>query len=280
MDIFDEEDEVERYSRNIRTVWNITLEKLNETERQLLCCFAYMSPDIIALDWLVEHAKKLRTENEKAETDDSEVSAILRKFIVSRFSPDLIAILTDDVKRNAAVRKLAKYSLITIKANKTITMHGLLQEAIRKTITDSVYLRSVWEVLKSKRSDVGLIHNNYHIALPSEQAKAMMLNAETLLHYGKEYEEADGKSNIILKCIDEARKLYTEVCAPVSKSLIQEPTMSYHAFNNFGDLWHEFGFLPEAIECYELALKVGFDDKKGELLGKIANCKNGGSCNV
>ena len=357
LDIFDEEDAVERYSRNIRTVWTITLDKLNETERHLLYCFAYMSPDSIALDWLVEHAKKLHTENEKAETNDSKVSAILRKFIASRFTPNLISTLSDDIKRNNAVRKLAKYSLITIKSDKTITMHGLLQEVIRKTITDSVYLLSVWEVFKSKRSDIGLIYNDYHIALPLEQAKAMILNAETLLHYGKEYEEANGKSNIdtwelqfdfyslfaqyltlrgiaennadilkeadkcyasaceigiplygggedsellsgahtftviqekhrrmrvnlILKRVDEARKLYAEVRAPVSKSLKQEPNMSYHAFNNFGDLWYEFGFLPEALECYELALKVGFDDKKDELLEKIANCKNGGSCNV
>ena len=357
LDIFDEEDEVERYSRNIRTVWNITLEKLNETERQLLYCFAYMSYDIIPLDWLVEHAKKLHAENEKAETNDTNVYAILRKFMVSRFSPDLIATLTDDTKRNNAVRKLARYSLITIKPDKTITMHGLLQEVIRKTITDPVYLLSVWEVLKSKRSDVGLIYNDYHIALPFEQAKAMILNAKTLLNYGKEYEAANGESsidiwelqfdfyslfaqyltlrgiaennakilqeadkcyviaceigtplygggensellsgahtftviqekhrrmrvNLILKRVDEAHKIYAGVRAPVSKSLKQEPTMSYHAFNNFGDLWHEFGFLPEAVECYELALKVGFDDKKGELLEKIANCKNGGSCNV
>ena len=86
--------------------------------------------------------------------------------------------------------------------------------------------------------------------------------------------------NLLLKQVDGARKLYTEVRAPVSKSLKQEPNMSYHAFNNFGDLWHEFGFLPEAVECYELALKVGLDDKKDVLLEKIANCKNGGSCNV
>jgi len=100
LNIFDEEDEVDRYSRNIKTVWNITLEKLNETERHLLYCFAYMSSDIIALDWLVEHAKKLHTENAKAETNDSNISAIIKKFMVSRFSPDLIATLTDDTKRN------------------------------------------------------------------------------------------------------------------------------------------------------------------------------------
>jgi len=357
LDLFDEEDEVERYSRNIRTVWNITLEKLNETERQLLYCFSYMPSDAITLDWLVEHAKKLYVENEKAETNESNVYAILRKFIVSRFSPDLITTLTDDTKRNNAVRKLARYSLITIKPDKTITMHGLLQEVIRKTITDPVYLLSVWEVFKSKRSDVGLIYNDYHIALPYEQAKTMILTAETLLNYGKEYEAANDKPNVelwelefdfyslfaqyltlrgirennaeilheadkcyvtacqigtplygggedsellsgastftviqekyrrmrvnlILKRVDEAHKIYAEVRAPVSKSLKQEPNMSYHAFNNFGDLWHEFGFLPQAVECYELALKVGFDDKKGELLEKIANCKNGGSCNV
>jgi len=44
-------------------------------------------------------------------------------------------------------------------------------------------------------------------------------------------------------------------------------------------LWGEFGFLPEAIECYEFALKVGLADKREALLEKIANC-NGGSSNV
>ena len=357
LDMFDEEDEVECYSRNIRTVWNITLEKLNDTERQLLYCFAHMSSEFITLDWLVEHAKKLHEENEKTPKErNSKVSEMLRTFVVSRFSSDLIAILTDDTKRNNAVRKLARYSLITIRPNKTIAMHGLLQEAIRKTITDPVYLLSVWEVFKSKRSDMGLVYNDYHIAFPLEQAKAMILNAETLLNYGKEYEVVNGiqnvelwelqfdfyslfaqyltlrgieennaeilqeadkcyataceigtplygggedsvllseasaftviqekhrkmRVNLILKRDDEARKIYAEVRAPVSKSLKQEPVMSYHAFNNFGDLWGEFGFLPEAIECYEFALKVGLADKREALLEKIANC-NGGSNNV
>lgn len=369
LDVFDEEDKVERYNQNIKTVWNITLEKLSDTARQLLYCFAYMSSDIIALDWLIEHAKKLHAESEKPDEFINEigrggkptgnkvnVSEIFRTFIVSKFSPDLIAILINDLKRNKAVIELSKYSLIKIKTDKTITMHGLLQEVIRKSITDPVYLLSVWEVMKAKRSDVGLIYNDYHIALPYEQAKAMILNAQTLLGYGKEYEAANNnfnidmwelqfdfyslfaqyltlrgieendtqilheadkcyataceigtplygggvgsellsgastftviqekhrrmKVNLILGQVDVAHKIYEEVRAPVSKSLEQERGMSFHAFNNFGDLWHEFGFFAEAIECYEFALEIGLSNEENTLLEKIANCKNGGSCN-
>jgi len=192
--------------------------------------------------------------------------------------------------------------------------------------------------------------------LPYEQAKAMILNLETFLRYGKEYETANKKPNIdmwrmqfdfyslfaqfltlrgiyennkqileeadkcyataceigtplygggedsellsggatftiiqekhrrmrvnlILGRIDIARKLYKEVRTPVSKSLKQERNMSFHAFNNFGDLWHEFGFFTEAKECYEYALKIGINDKEEMLLDKIANCKYGGNSN-
>lgn len=367
LDVFDKEDEVECYNRNIRTVWSITLEKLSDTERQLLYCFAYMSSDIITLDWLVEHARKLHAENQKPDKfvdqigndgksngNKENVSEILRKFINSKLSPDLIAILTNDAKRNNTIRKLVKYSLITIKKDNTITMHSLLQEVIRKNITDPMYLLSVWEVFKSKISNAGLIYNDYHIALPYDQAKAMILNAKTLLSYGNEYKvanvnpntdmwelhfdfyslfaqyltlwgidennkkillEADKcyataceigtplygggedsdmlsgastftviqekhrrvKVNLILGRVDVARKIYAEVRAPVSKSLKQEPGMSFHAFANFGDLWYEFGFFAEAKECYEFALKVGLSDKEEALLEKIDNCKNGGS---
>ena len=357
VDVFDEQDKVESYSRNIRTVWNITLGKLSDAARQLIYCFSYMSSDILILDWLVIHAKKLHAENEKLDNSaDQKLTEIIRKFVVSKFSPELIAILIDDLKRNKAIMELNRYSLINKKNENTVIMHGLLQEVIRKSISDPVYLFSVWEVLHARCNDVGLIYNDYHIALPYEQARSMILNMETFLGFGKEYGAANKKPNVDMWCmqfdfyslfaqfltlrgikennkqileeadkcyvtaceigtplygggedsellsgaatftviqekhrrmrvnlilgrINAARKIYEEVRTPVSKSLKQERNMSFHAFNNFGDLWHEFGFFSEAKECYEYALKVGINDKDEMLLNKIANCKDGGNCN-
>ena len=358
VDVFDEKDQVESYNRNVRTVWNITLEKLSDSAKQLLYCFSYMSADILTLDWLVEHAKKLHNENERLDNSPNQaISTVIRKFIVSRFSSELITLLTDDLKRNRAIMELGRYSLINKKNDDTIVMHGLLQEVVRKSITDPVFLLSVWEVLNARCNDVGLIYNDYHISLPYEQAKAMILNIEALLGFGKEYEAASKKPNIdmwrmqfdfyslvaqfltlrgikennkdileeadrcyataceigiplygggedselltgaatftviqekhrrmrvnlMLGRTDVARQLYEEVRNPVSKSLKQERHMSFHAFNNFGNLWHEFGFILEAKECYEYALKVGISDEEELLLSKIANCKDGGNCNV
>jgi tetratricopeptide (TPR) repeat protein len=205
LEVFDESDEVNSYNRNVKTVWNITLERLSESARQLLYCFAYMSPDLLAVDLLVEHAKRLYTENNRpGEFIDQigkdgrpngvkiNIGGMLKTFIESKFSPELIATLSNDIKRDKAVAKLARFSLITRKADKTLAMHSLLQEVIRDEITDNVYLFSVAEVIKRLCGEWNLIWNDYRIALPLEQAKPLLLNIETILRYSKEYNQRQG----------------------------------------------------------------------------------------
>lgn len=207
--VFDGNDRVKNYNWNVKTVWNITLERLSDAAKQLLYCFAYMSADMLALDLLTEHAKELNTENEKPDEfidqigRDGEptgvkvnVTEIFRTFIKSEFAPELITILADELKLNKAVKELKKFSLIKSKNDKTLTMHGLLQEVIRTGISDPVYLLSVAEVIKKRCNEVDLIFDDYRIALPLERAKSIILNIETLLRYNEEYTASRGKTNI------------------------------------------------------------------------------------
>lgn len=209
LDVFDGEDRVKNYKWNVKTVWNITLERLSDPAKQLLYCFAYMSPDILALDLLTEHAKALHADNEKPDKLVDQIgkdgkptgvkinlTEMFHTFIKSNFAPELITILADGLKLNKAVKELKKFSLIKSKKDKTLTMHGLLQEVIRNGITDPVYLFSVAEVMKKRCNEMNLIFNDYHMALPMEQAKSIILNIETLLKYKDEYKASRGKADI------------------------------------------------------------------------------------
>jgi hypothetical protein len=209
LDVFDGEDRVKNYKWNVKTVWNITLERLSDPAKQLLYCFAYMSADILALDLLTEHAKELHAVSEKPDKLVDQIgkdgkptgvkinlTEIFHTFIKSDFAPELITVLADGLKLNKAVKELKKFSLIKSKKDKTLTMHGLLQEVIRSGITDPVYLFSVAEVMKKRCNEMNLIFNDYHMALPMEHAKSIILNIETLLKYKDEYKASRGKADI------------------------------------------------------------------------------------
>jgi tetratricopeptide (TPR) repeat protein len=198
--VFEETDEVENYSRNVKTTWNITLSRLSAEAKHILYCFAYMSPDLLALDLLVEHAKSLHAENEepdkfvdqignngKPNGNKVNINEIFRKFRESKFSKELIAALSNDIKRDKAVVELKRFSLVMTKTDKTLTMHSLLQEIIRNSISDKVYLLSVAEVLNKHCNEVNWIWNDYRIAITIQQAKALILNIETILQYQQEY---------------------------------------------------------------------------------------------
>jgi tetratricopeptide (TPR) repeat protein len=349
LEVFDETDEVECYNRNVKTVWGIASLRLSENAKHILYCFAYISPDLLAIDLLSEHAKTLHAENEKY-GDAEKLGEIIREFRVSKFSPELIAVLANDIKRDKAVAELKNLSLVTIKTDKTLTMHSLLQEVIRSGVADGMYLLSVAEVLKRLCSKVNPIWSDYRVEVTIPQAKSLILNIETILRYQKEYdgfqgevysdivglpfeehslmaqylflrgvsenntdmlEDADKcyekacklgehfygggedaellagagsftaiqekhrrmRLNLVLGRAEVARGLYDGVRKPVSKSLKQEPGMSFHAFSNFGDLWNEYGFYAEAKECYEYALQSGLKNKAEALLAKIYECE-------
>lgn len=207
--VFDGRDSVKNYRWNVKNVWDITLKCLSNPAKQLLYCFSYMSAEILALDLLMERAKKIHAERVKPDEfierigkDGKSVkinmTRLLRKYDSSNFSSELITLLADDIKCNRAVRELKKFSLIKSKKDKTLTMHGLVQEVIRQGISDSVYLLSVAEVLKKWCSEIDWIYDDYHIALPIEKAKSIILNIETLLKYRKEYERSLDRPNLYM----------------------------------------------------------------------------------
>ncbi len=209
LNVFDGNDSVKNYRWNLKTVWHITLGRLSDEAKQLLYCFAYMSADILPLNLLTEHAKELHAENEKTDEFVDQIgkdgkptgvnvnhTEMFCTFIPSSFTPELITVLADDLILNKAVKELKKFSLIKSKNDKTLTMHGLLQEVIRGGITDPVYLLSVAEVMKKRCNEMNLVFDDYHIVLPMDQAKSIILNIETLLRYKEEYKASRGKANI------------------------------------------------------------------------------------
>ncbi|WP_055668219.1 NB-ARC domain-containing protein [Desnuesiella massiliensis] len=203
LEVFENDDNVDNYNWNVKTVWNITLENLSNQAKQSLHCFAYMSADSIELSWLVEHANKLKSEIEKPDEFieqigkdgkvtgvEVNISEIFRKYIEkSKFPTDLIGILTNEIALNKAVMELKKFSLISERMDKTLNMHSLLQEVIRNGITEHTYLLCVFEVLQARCNMTDLVYDDYRIALSLPQARPILLNIYTLLQYKDELEK-------------------------------------------------------------------------------------------
>jgi len=214
--VFDNDERVKNYNWNVHTVWNITLKKLSDNSKKLLYCFAYMSAENLEIDWLTEHAWKLKIEREtpdllltqrgkngKPTGKQINVSEKFRKFTKeSKFDPELIAVLTDELALEKAIRELRNFSLISSKVDKSFTMHVLLQEVIRNSISDTSYLFSVWEVLQARCNYTDLIYKDYRINLSLPQAKSLVHNIEMFLKYHKELVETLNKDNSYAISID------------------------------------------------------------------------------
>lgn len=253
LSVFDSNKSVKNYNWNVKTVWNITLERLSDHAKRILYCFAYMSADILALDLLVEHANELHVEREKPDEFIDQIgkdgkptgvkvniTEIFREFTVSKFTPKLITILADNIERNRAIIELKKFSLIKSKNDKTLKMHSLLQEVIRNGITDHVYLLSVAEVMKKKCNEFNLIFNDYHMALPMEQAKSIILNIKTLLKYEEEYTVSLDKVNIDMRGLQ--FDFYSFIAQYLTLRGISE---------------NDINFLEDADRCFITACEIG-----------------------
>jgi len=142
-----------------------------------------MSADSLALNLLTEHAECLIDPNAKR-TYNLWVVPPKEKTL---FSPKLIKVLANELKRNKAIRELNDYSIISIKIDKTLTMHSLLQEVVRNSIDDPTYLYAVTEVFKYHCKNIALIYPDYHMSLLPGEAKSIIPAIETLLLYANEY---------------------------------------------------------------------------------------------
>ncbi|NNU76341.1 NB-ARC domain-containing protein [Clostridium estertheticum] len=254
LEVFDDNESVKNYKWNIKTVWGITLQKLSENARQMLYCFAYMASDNIVLDLLTNHAKELHDEYNKPDkfiekkdkfgnstNEKFNISEFFKKYITTVFPKELIELMANELKVNNTLKELKKFSIVSIRKDKRLTIHGLLQEIIRSTINDSTYLLVVAEIVGKEFNELGLIYDDYHIAFQMNQAKSIIVNIETLLMYKKEYEESKN-----------------------SPSLIYMWELQFHFYSFmaryltiYGIYEKDNNLLEEADECYKTACEVG-----------------------
>lgn len=207
LNVFNKNESNGDYKWNVQTVWEITLEKLSESSKMLLYCFAYMSADNLMLTWLVEYAR------EQQEPNFSDSFAFLEevfsKFESTQFSSGLISLLTDDIALNVVKRELKRFSLVSEKADKTLIIHSLTQEVIRNGIHDPSYMLSVGEMLSSKCSQTDLIYPDYRVAISLKMAKPIISNIKVFLDYCSELEKSQNKRNLDRATSDMKFQLYS-----------------------------------------------------------------------
>jgi len=217
LDALDSDEKMVNYQWNVSTVWNITLERLSEHTKHVLYCFAYMSPERIEPNWLVERARNLSEITSKDIEDfydaledehdmeeyispmreDTKIANIVKAYkeypdlTLKKWFPDnLIPVFTDELAFNRALIQLQKFSLITPKRDNIFVMHSLLQETIQNDEASLDYIYPVFDVLGARLQYIdSMYEDGYQLLIESSESKlvSILMNIKTLLDLKEKY---------------------------------------------------------------------------------------------
>jgi len=218
LDALDSDEKMVNYQWNVNTVWNITLERLSEHTKHVLYCFAYMSPERIEPNWLVERARNLSEITPKDIKDfydaledehdmdeyfspmreDTKIANIVKAYreypdiTLKKWFPDnLLPVFTDELAFNRALIQLQKFSLITAKKNSIFVMHGLLQEIIQNDEASLDYIYPVFDVLSARLQYIdSMYEDSYQLQIDSSESElvSILMNIKTLLGLKGKYQ--------------------------------------------------------------------------------------------
>ncbi|NLV74247.1 MAG: TIR domain-containing protein [Chloroflexi bacterium] len=169
------------YEQTVATTWNISLDKINKSAKQLLKLFAFLAPDHIHKDMFLQS---------------------------SEYLPEpLASVVRDELKFDETTRDLTRYSLIQTDKGQ-FRIHRLLQEVIRQSLKDKVqwfhhcvgilyklfsygqYDMETWDICARLMPHVQSVLTHEELKTETEEIAGLYAAGAQWLHHTAQYEES------------------------------------------------------------------------------------------
>jgi tetratricopeptide (TPR) repeat protein len=229
----------EDYHAIVSTTWQVSIEKVSKSAKQLLYLCAYMAADNIPLEFFIRQRKVL--------------------------PEPLQSQLSDDFTINQIVQDATRYALAERKGD-NLNIHRLVQDVIREQAeSDSEdWLQPVFDAMANalpRRKDYGTREARGWFEQIAQHAAVVVGHAGA-------YEDEDNKEQSALLChligaghnasarYSQALEWYYRDLAICEKVLGAEHPSTATSYNNIGFVYESQGDYDKALEWYQKASKI------------------------
>jgi len=238
LELLGEKEYITSYSAAVTTTWNISIDKIeSESAKQLIRLCSYFAPEDIKLSYFTQNSE----------------------WLPIPLKDDII----HGIKCNKVVSELTKYSLM-IKKDKSLYMHRLLQEVIRRQLSDDAQwilccLSIMAEVYEYQ---YGNVTSNQLFFKNTPHAITVADYAAKLLHQDKEQDDVAylyyiaGLGFYHTAAYSQSMEWFRKALAIHEEIIGKEHPNTATTYHNIASAYSALGNYPAALEWYWKALAI------------------------